>query len=137
MVIIDTEFLFALNETNPKHPKIKKILEIKNKDLKVPSAAIFEYVLVLLSKNFSNETIIEALNVLDDIFNEFDILILNLDFTQIIKGLKLRSAYHFGLFDCLIAGTAISCKEILIGDDKIFQKIKELEWNNYTKFLES
>ena len=49
MVIIDTEFLFALNETDPKHSKVKVILENKRKSLKIPSIAIFEYVLVLLS----------------------------------------------------------------------------------------
>lgn len=49
MVIIDTEFLFALNETDPKHSKIMTILDNKRKSLKIPSIAIFEYVLVLLS----------------------------------------------------------------------------------------
>ncbi|MHA1265865.1 MAG: hypothetical protein ACTSRS_11585 [Candidatus Helarchaeota archaeon] len=91
MVIIDTEFLFALNETDPKHSKIQQILEKSNKELKAPPITI--------------------------------------------NGLKLRSAYKFRLFDCLIAGTAIASKELLIGDDKVFQKIKELEWKNYSSFI--
>lgn len=137
MVILDTEFLFALNETDPKHPEIKNILEKKRSNLKIPSVAIFEYILVLLSKNISNETIIESLSVLTDIFNEYNLQILKLDISQLIEGLKLRSAYKFGFFDCLIAGTALASKELLIGDDKIFGQIKELTWQDYQSFITS
>jgi len=137
MVIIDTEFLFALNETDSKHPEIKNILEKKRTNLKIPSIAILEYILVLLSKNTSNETIIEALSVLTDIFNEYNLQILKLDISQLIEGLKLRSAYKFGFFDCLIAGTALASKELLIGDDKIFGQIKELTWQDYQSFITS
>lgn len=135
MVIIDTEFLFGLSENDPKHSKIQKILEKSSKDLKVPALTIFEYILVLLSKNRSNETIIEALLIIEDIFKESDMKILELEIKQIINGLKLHSAYQFGLFDCLIAGTAIASKELLIGDDTIFQKIRELEWKNYSSYI--
>ena len=135
MVIIDTEFLFALNETDPKHSKIMTILDNKRKSLKIPSIAIFEYVLVLLSRNTSNETIVESLSVLADIFNEYDLQILKLDISQLIEGLKLRSAYRFGFFDCLIAGTALASKELLIGDDNIFGNIKELIWEDYESFI--
>jgi predicted nucleic acid-binding protein len=137
VVILDTEFLFGLNETDPKHSKIKEILDSKRKSLKIPSIAVFEYILVLLSKNISNETIIESLSILNDIFNEYDLKILELDLNQLIEGLKLRSAYRFGFFDCLIAGTAIASKELLIGDDKIFKNIKELTWQNYQSFISS
>jgi len=136
-VVIDTEFLFALNETDPKHSEIKVILEKKRTNLKIPSVAIFEYILVLLSKNTSNETIIEALTVLTDIFNEYNLQILKLDLSQLIEGLKLRSAYKFGFFDSLIAGTALASKELLIGDDKIFGQIKELTWQDYQSFITS
>ncbi len=137
MVIIDTEFLFALNETDAKHPEIKIILEKKRTNLKIPSVALFEYILVLLLKNTSNETIIEALSVLTDIFNEYNLQILKLDMSQIIEGLKLRSAYKFGFFDSLIAGTALAAKKLLIGDDKIFEQIKELTWQDYQSFITS
>lgn len=137
MVILDTEFLFSLNETAPKHSKIKDILDNKHQNLKIPSIAIFEYILVLLSKNISNETIIESLSVLNDIFKAYDLKILELDLNQLIEGLKLRSAYKFGLFDCLIAGTAIASNELLIGDDKIFKDIKELTWQNYQSYISS
>jgi len=93
--------------------------------------------LVLLLKNTSNETIIEALSVLTDIFNEYNLQILKLDISQLIEGLKLRSAYKFGFFDCLIAGTALASKELLIGDDKIFGEIKELPWQDYQSFITS
>jgi predicted nucleic acid-binding protein len=135
MVIVDTEFLFALNENAPKHSKISIILEKKRKNIKIPSIAIFEYILVLLSKNISNETIVESLSVLNDIFKEYELNILELDLNQLIEGLKLRGAYKYGLFDCLIAGTALASKELLIGDDKIFGSIKELTWQDYQSFI--
>ena len=118
-------------------PRKKDLLEKKRTNLKIPSVAIFEYILVLLLKNTSNETIIEALSVLTDIFNEYNLQILKLDISQLIEGLKLRSAYKFGFFDCLIAGTALASKELLIGDDKIFGEIKELPWQDYQSFITS
>jgi len=60
---------------------------------------------------------------------------LKFNISQLIEGLKLRSAYRFGLFDCLIAGTALASNELLIGDDKIFGNIKELTWQDYQSFI--
>lgn len=103
----------------------------------MPITAIYEFVFVLLSKGKEIEKIIESLEIVSDIMNKYDIKILEFTFPQLIKGLEFYKNYKLGLFDCLIMGTAYAFKDFLIGDDKHFKMVKEIECKNYKTFLES
>lgn len=137
MAIIDTEFLFALNEEDPKHSKVKLLLQKKTLELKLPITAIYEFIFVLLSKKKAVETIIQSLEVIKDILNEYDIKVLEFNFQQLVAGLQIYNSYKLGLFDCLIMGTAQAFKEILIGDDRHFKVVKEIECKDYDNILKN
>ncbi|MDI6655546.1 MAG: PIN domain-containing protein [Candidatus Hydrothermarchaeota archaeon] len=131
--VADTEFLFGMRSTDPKHIFVKRILESKP-DLTIPSFAIFEMVVVLLSEGKSKDVIIETLELINSIIKKYNLKVMDLNIKQLTTGLTIYD--RRGLFDSLIAGCALLYDGIVIGDDEHFLGIAGLRRKTLRQYLD-
>ncbi len=136
MVIVDTQFLFALQETDPHHSIVKTILEKKPSQLefKVPSVALIETLLVLKSQKIEPILIQETFNLLSKIFHQEKINVLPCTPKEIAQGVQLDTLAEGKFFDALIASAALHNHEELIADDPFFKKVPNLEVYTFKNF---
>lgn len=98
MPVVDTEFLFGMRSSDPKHSYVKAILELDGGNLAVPPFAIFELVVVCLSEKKSIDVVIQTLDLIEDIIRRYDLRIMAFEIESIVKGLDNIPKIWEGLF---------------------------------------
>lgn len=137
MLVVDTEFIFALRKSDPLHEEIEEILTF-NHPLAISSPSIFETILVLLSHGKTESQIITFLETMREISMKHNILFVKNDIEQIIEGLRIhRDHRKGGLFDSLIAGAGKKISGKILANDKAFEGIHGLTRITFKQFLES
>ena len=128
MLVVDTEFLFALNSRNPKHKHALKILREHRGELIVPDTVLFEFLVVLRSYGKNHDEIRDALKALKKIFTTYEINEAHtIDTHLLIIHVDLMSRYELTFFDSLIAASALILGKTIISDDKDFDKVPGLK----------
>ncbi len=140
--VADTEFLFGMRSSDPKHTYVKSILDElervhpgRRKELAVPPLAIFEMVIVCMSEGKRVDTIIETLKLIKDIVSQYKLDITEFSIDQVVKGLAIYKGLKRGFFDSLIAGSALTRDNVVIGDDKAFLNIPNLKRKTLKQYL--
>ena len=134
MPVTDTEFLFGMRDSDPKHQYVKSILDEleriapdRKKELVIPPMALFELVIVCMSENRSVEVIIQTLELINDIASRYKLEILDFKVDQLVKGLTVYKQSRRGFFDSLLAGSALAHDNVILGDDDAFLNIPSLK----------
>lgn len=137
MVIVDTQFLFALRKGDSHHSTVEKILKERPSSMKfeVPSAALIELLLVLKSQGKEAIIIQETLKLLEKVFMQENINVLPSNPLEIAEGVQLNAVTEGSLFDALIASAVLIRKGELIADDKFFEMIPKLKVHTLSDFL--
>lgn len=143
MPVADTEFLFGMRSSDTKHGYVRSILEEleraypdKRKELSIPPLAIFEVVIVCMSEGKGINTIIETLELINDIISRYKLGIMEFNVDQLVKGLAVYRDLKRGFFDSLIAGSALAHDGVIIGDDEAFLNIPNLRRKTLKQYLE-
>ena len=143
MPVADTEFLFGMRSSDTKHRYVKSILDeleraypSKRKELTIPPLAIFEVVIVCMSEGKGVNTIIETVELINDIISTYKLDIMEFNADQVVKGLSVYRDFKRGFFDSLIAGSALTYDNIIIGDDEAFLTIPDLKRKTLKEYLE-
>jgi len=141
--VADTEFLFGMRSSDTKHGYVRSILEEleraypdKRKELSIPPLAIFEVVIVCMSEGKGINTIIETLELINDIISRYKLGIMEFNVDQLVKGLAVYRDLKRGFFDSLIAGSALAHDGVIIGDDEAFLNIPNLRRKTLKQYLE-
>ena len=135
LVVIDTEFIFALRKSDPLHEKAKKVLA-SNTSLTLTVPSLIETVLVLLSSGKTESQIINFLETTWEIIAKYNITSVNYYIDQLIEGLKIKRDHgKGGLFDSLIAGSARTIDNEILSNDKAFDGILGLKRITFDQFL--
>ncbi|MBS7625778.1 PIN domain-containing protein [Candidatus Bathyarchaeota archaeon] len=134
MPVADTEFLFGMRDSDPKHQHVKCILDElertapdRRKELVIPPMALFELVIVCMSENKAVNVIIETLELIKDIASSYKLEVSHFNFDQLIKGLTIYRDLRRGFFDSLLAGSALTHDNVILGDDDAFLNIPNLK----------
>lgn len=135
MPVVDTEFLFGIRSTDPRHVYVRSILETKRKDLVVPPLAIFELVIVCLSEGKTPEVVIQILELIESVVLKYDLKIMSFDIEQLMEGLAVYKDFKKGFFDSLIAGSALTYDGVIIADDEHFLGIRNSERKTLRQYL--
>ena len=143
MPVADTEFLFGMRSSDTKHGYVRSILDEletaypdKKKELSIPPLAIFEVVIVCMSEGKEINTIIETLELIDDITTRYKLGIIEFDPDHLVKGLAVYRDFKRGFFDSLMAGSALAHDGIILGDDEAFLNIPNLRRKTLKQYLE-
>nr|MDO8135692.1 PIN domain-containing protein [Candidatus Njordarchaeum guaymaensis] len=143
MPVADTEFLFGMRSSDTKHGYVRSILDEleranpdKKKELSIPPMAIFEFAIVCMSEGKGINTIIETLELIDDITTRYKLGIIEFNPDQLVKGLAVYRDLKRGFFDSLTAGSALAHDGIIIGDDEAFLSIPNLRRKTLKQYLE-
>ena len=143
MPVADTEFLFGMRSSDTKHGYVRSILDEletaypdKKKELSIPPLAIFEVVIVCMSEGKGINTIIETLELIDDITTTYKLGIIEFNADHLVKGLAVYRDFKRGFFDSLMAGSALAHDGIILGDDEAFLNIPNLRRKTLKQYLE-
>ena len=143
MPVADTEFLFGMRSSDTKHGYVRSILDEleraypdKKKELSIPPLAMFELLIVCMSEGKGINTIIETLELINDIISRYKLGIMEFNVDQLVKGLAVHRDFKRGFFDSLIAGSALAHDGIIIGDDEAFLNIPNLRRKTLKQYLE-
>jgi len=141
--VADTEFLFGMRSSDTKHGYVRSILDEletaypdKKKELSIPPLAIFEVVIVCMSEGKEINTIIETLELIDDITTTYKLGIIEFNADHLVKGLAVYRDFKRGFFDSLMAGSALAHDGIILGDDEAFLNIPNLRRKTLKQYLE-
>jgi len=141
--VADTEFLFGMRDSDPKHKHVKGILDEleriapdRKKELVIPSIALFELVIVCMSENKPADTIVQTLELIKDISSRYKLEILDLNFEQLIRGLTVYREFERGFFDSLVVGSTLAHDNVIIGDDDAFLNIPNLKRLRLVQYLD-
>jgi len=141
--VADTEFLFGMRDSDPKHVYVRSILEElertypdRRKELTISPLAIFELVIVCMGARKRIDTIIEAIKLIDDTISRYKLGILDFSIEQVVKGLTVYKDLKRGFFDSLMAGSALVHDRVIIGDDEAFLNIPNLKRETLKQYLE-
>jgi len=127
MPIADTDFLFSLSPNDKKHKYAMGILDTVE-NIKVPDIVLLEYQTVLMNRGISFQNIKRVFLALQEIFWQYKIETIHaIDISHLILGLNLRINYNFSFFDSLVAAATIMSDQIIISDDRVFDKIDTIE----------
>lgn len=139
--VADTEFLFGMRDSDPKHQHVKCILDEleritpdRKKELVIPPIALFELVIVCMSENKTVDVIIETLELIKDVASRYKLEILDFNFDQLIKGLTIYKEFERGFFDSLLAGSALAHDNVILGDDDAFLNIPNLKRTKFAQY---
>jgi len=132
-----------MRSSDTKHGYVRSILEEleraypdKRKELSIPPLAIFEVVIVCMSEGKGINTIIETLELINDIISRYKLGIMEFNVDQLVKGLAVYRDLKRGFFDSLIAGSALAHDGVIIGDDEAFLNIPNLRRKTLKQYLE-
>jgi len=141
--VADTEFLFGMRSSDTKHGYVRSILDEleraypdKRKELSTLPLAMFEVVIVCMSEGKEINTIIETLELINDIISRYKLGIVEFNVDQLVKGIAIYRDFKRGFFDSLIAGSALAHDGIIIGDDEAFLNIPNLRRKTLKQYLE-
>jgi len=141
--VADTEFLFGMRSSDPKHMYVRSILEEleraypdRRKELIIPPLAIFELAIVCMSAGKRISTIIETIKLIDDALSRYKLSIMDFNIEQVVEGLTIYKDLKRSFFDSLMAGTALAHDRIIIGDDEAFLNIPNLRRETLKQYLE-
>jgi len=141
--LVDTEFLFGMRDTDPKHSHVKAILEKlertapnKRKELAIPSVALFEIVIVCLSEGKSVGVIVEILRLIEEIISLYKLEVVGFGVEHLVKGLTIYKDLKRGFFDSLMVGSALAHDKVIIGEDAAFLSIPGLARKTFVQYLE-
>jgi len=141
--VADTEFLFGMRSSDTKHGYVRSILDEleraypdKRKELSILPLAMFEVVIVCMSEGKEINTIIETLELINDIISRYKLGIVEFNVDQLVKGIAIYRDFKRGFFDSLIAGSALAHDGIIIGDDEAFLNIPNLRRKTLKQYLE-
>ncbi len=141
MPVLDTEFLFGIREADAKHRLVKAILEafealLKERErAKVPVAALFELMVVCLSKGKPVRIVAESLRLIDEVLRAYGVKLLEFTPGQLARGLAIRESLEIGLFDSLVAGAALEYDGVVVSDDEHFLKVEGLRRVTLSDYL--
>ena len=141
--VADTEFLFGMRDSDPKHVYVRSILEEleraypdRRKELTIPPMAIFELVIVCMSAGKRIGTIIETIKVIDDALSRYKLSIMDFNVEQVVEGLAIYKNLKRGFFNSLMAGSALAHDGVIIGDDEAFLNIPNLKRETLKQYSE-
>ncbi|MHA1971705.1 MAG: type II toxin-antitoxin system VapC family toxin [Candidatus Hodarchaeales archaeon] len=140
MVIVDTFFLFsALNINEESHEFAVEIWEKKGKSLKFPVFVLWEFILVLKSRNKSEEEIKSLLQEIKFHIQQKKSEILPMTIDQLIFGIEIftNEMKRKNFFDSLIAGCARDFNGIILSDDTHFDVVKGIRRLSLFEFKQS
>ncbi len=127
MPVADTEVLFLLKPSDPRHKYVLEIFNNLGSSIVVPDTALLEFEVVLRSRGLSTDEIKKALYAIHLILDKYGVNeIKTINTLLLITHLELMEQYKLSYFDSLIAASALSYDGIIISDDKDFDKIKDL-----------
>ena len=143
MPVADTEFLFGMRSSDPKHVYVRSILEEleraypdRRKELTIPPLAIFELVIVCMSVGKRIDAVIETVKLIGDALSRYKLSIMDFNIEQIAEGLTIYKDLRRGFFDALMAGSALAHDRVIIGDDEAFLSIPNLRRETLKQYLE-
>ncbi len=128
MPILDTEFIFGLNPSDPRHHDVIKVLEkIKTGEIKnvaVSDIALLETYIVLRNRGKTGavKVIFQKIN---EICKEYGIKeIKTLDKNLILRQISIENRHGATFFDSLIAASAETYDRSIISDDDVYDKLE-------------
>jgi len=132
-----------MRSSDAKHGYVRSILDEleraypdKRKELSIAPLVIFEVVIVCMSEGKGINTIIETLELINDIISRYKLGTVEFNVDQLVKGLAVYRDFKRGFFDSLIAGSALAHDGIIIGDDEAFLNIPHLRRKTLKQYLE-
>jgi len=127
MPVADTELLFALGETDPKHAKALQLMR-RVKGIVAPDTSILEFQTVLRSRGRSAEQVRLALLALTKVFLDNDIAEhRTMDMKLLILQSEIEYKYGLSYFDSLIAASAFTIDGEVVSDDEDFDGVPDLK----------
>ena len=124
MLIVDTEFLFGLNPADRHHNGCRKILEDLSNQLIIPGFAVFEFVLVMLSRKKNVSEARAALEALQKITLKYKVREAKIGLEEIIEGLRVLETYPTKtFFDGMMVAAALLADKEIIGNDESFENV--------------
>ncbi len=143
MPVADTEFLFGMRSSDPKHVYVRSILEEleraypdRRKELTIPPLAVFELVIVCMSAGKRVDAVIETVKLIGDTLSRYKLSIMDFNIEQVAEGLTIYKDLRRGFFDALMAGAALAHDRVIIGDDEAFLNIPNLRRETLKQYLE-
>ncbi|MHA1167128.1 MAG: PIN domain-containing protein [Candidatus Hodarchaeales archaeon] len=135
MVVVDTEFIFALRKNDRHHDKAKRILLTGKKQI-IVTPSIFETMFVLLSNGKTENEIIDFLETISEIIERYGLEFVDFEINQLIEGMRIKRDHRKGgLFDSLIAGAAKVVDGEILANDKSLEGIHGLTRISFDDFL--
>jgi len=131
-ILVETDFLFALNPRNHLHQAALKLLEKaaeKRALLHISPAAPIEASLTLMSRGFNYEQAARILEAMERAIARYTKAIsLRLDLSTVNYSFRLRAKYsQLGFFDSLHASLALLNMLTYVGSDEKVAKVVEEE----------
>jgi len=128
MPVADTEVLFLLKPSDPRHKHVLKLLEELGSSIVVPDTALLEFEVVLRSRGLRVEDVRKALYAIHLILDSYKVRVLKtMDISLLIMHLELMERYKLSFFDSLIAASAISYDGVVVSDDEDFDRVSDLK----------
>ena len=134
MVLIETDVVIALaSKTDKHHEDIKRLLD-KLTTIKLSPYSLIELDLLVTSHNLIVKTP-DFYQALNDVLEYYKISVLAPRSSHFIEAWNLRKKYNLTFFDSLHAATALEEKETLVSYDKMYSKVKELNYRHPSSLL--
>jgi len=128
MPVADTEVLFLLRPSDPRHKHVLKLLEEIGSSIAVPDTTLLEFEIVLRSRGLRVEEVRKALYAIHLILDNYKVKVLKtIDISLLITHLELMEQYRLSFFDSLIAASAISYDGVVLSDDVDFDRVRGLK----------
>ena len=135
---METDFIFGLNPEDRLHPYIDRILNLHrqgNLRCYLAGTALIEFRTILYSHGLSSQEVYEALIIVFDKLEEYDIDVIPIRPSHIIAADFLRTLYpQLSFFDALHAGVACEEDIVLVSYDEVYSQIEEISWRRITQF---
>jgi len=134
MVLIETDVVIALaSKTDKHHEDIKRLLD-KLTTIKLSPYSLIELDLLVTSHNLIVKTP-DFYQALNDVLEYYKISVLAPRPSHFIEAWNLKKKYNLTFFDSLHAATALEEKETLVSYDKMYSKVKELNYRHPSSLL--
>jgi predicted nucleic acid-binding protein len=127
MPVVDTEVIFALKPSDPKHQHAMNLLQ-SNTSLVAPDSAIFEFQIVLRGRGTDDNNIKAALGAVHEVLLNHNVTeIKTIDSNLLMLQCDIEDNYHLSYFDSLIAASALFWDQQIVSDDDFFDRVPNLE----------
>ena len=127
MPVLDTQVLFAMQPSDPKHTKALRLLG-SARGFVVPDTTLFEFHAVLRGRGMSNQAIKQVILALAEVVDARGVdTAKTFDPLLIASQCDLESKYGLTFFDSLIAASALKEDGVVVSDDKAFDSVPGLQ----------